>query len=137
MAISQQNFWGCTLSAHPQSYQHEKPPVNLLFYDGVWNIETVILMGHQILIRQFCGVWNFVHKIKNILHPGVALTLWPLPYITIIWLITEHFQYDFNFRGDCSVSLFLPAGPGMSACMRYTLLEYFKISTVYWTTVLT
>ena len=106
MAISQQNFWGCTLSAHPQSYQHEKPPVNLLFYDGVWNIETVILMGHQILIRQFCGVWNFVHKIKNILHPGVALTLWPLPYITIIWLITEHFQYDFNFRADCSVSLF-------------------------------
>jgi hypothetical protein len=39
------------------------------YLDGVPNI-----------FRQFWGeVWNFVHKMKNILHPGVALTLWPLP----------------------------------------------------------
>ena len=54
------------------------------YFDGVPNI-----------IRQFLGVWNFVHKIKNILSPGVSLTSWPLPKdIPTMWIITISLGYD-------------------------------------------
>ena len=32
------------------------------------------LEGYQILSDNFVGVWNFFHKIKYILRPGVALS---------------------------------------------------------------